>query len=282
MSGEDIFRFVSFFDLYTLLKDKRLRMSQATRFNDKNEGYGFVLDELEKRFTLLPRRFFPDVNITGKSASSYISCWTKNPSSAAMWSLYSKDSDSFLIQTTREKLSAALKNYVRIYPTQPHKLCEFSPDGYVDVIDVTYIDYSETKREIETRNTDVQQAIKQLRAKGLPRREEIREEFALVGKMVNIFIWEHPWSYKDRAYDFENEVRAIIEFSPSNEHAGIENEEDILQFSSDIRIEIDDEFIEDIQIDGRCAAFKRDVFYDILKKYGHKMRESNIFSSLEQ
>lgn len=96
----------------------------------------------------------------------------------------------------------------------------------------------------------------------------------------------NPWSYKDKAYDHENEVRAVIEFEASSEegHYLVSGGEDLTyltnMFPSCTQMAICNGFIEGICIDERCAPFKKDVYRSFLSKYGYSLSESQVFSSL--
>jgi len=100
------------------------------------------------------------------------------------------------------------------------------------------------------------------------------------------FTTDNPWSYKDKAYDHEHEVRAVIEFEASTEEGDflVDGCGDLTKFTNRFPISIDmaipDDFLQDICIDERCPVFKKVVFKSFLSKYGYIPSESCAFSSL--
>lgn len=284
MSTEFLYRFVSFFDLYNLLEDKKLRVSRATEFDDKNEGFGFVLRELDMKFLAAfgsPAYFDgPDIVKT----LSYISSWTAAPNKIAMWLLYSKNKDCFRIRTTRTKLKSVLSNYRNTYSTNPD-VREFSPNND-DIFNVRYVNFRKAKIQLQKRNKKIEKEIAQTPAT-LSKAAKIRA-YAKIAKetMAALKFKGNPWSFKDEAYDHENEVRAVLEFEGSNEesYSLISNKTDWKEFTPRfpicINMAISDDFLEEICIDERCPSFKKTVFRTFISKYGFSLSESQSFSSL--
>ncbi len=285
MTSEVIYRFVSFYDLYSLLEDKKLRVSRATEFDDKNEGFGFVLRELDLKFLAAfgaPTYFDgPDIVKT----LSYISCWTTKPDKIAMWLLYSKDKDGFRIRTTRTKLESVVAKYRNAYAANPD-IREFSPKENGNIFDVNYVNFSDAKVELQKRNKEIEREIQNL-PDALSKAEIIRA-YSKIAKetMAALKFKGNPWSFKDEAYDHEHEVRAVLEFEASNEesYSLISDKEEFKKFAASIPISVNmiipDNFLEDICIDMRCPSFKKAVFGSFLSKYGFSLSESQSFSSL--
>ncbi|MBU0965223.1 MAG: DUF2971 domain-containing protein [Proteobacteria bacterium] len=283
MRAEVIYRYVSFFDLYNLLEHGKLRISQATSFDDKNEGFGFVLRQSEGKYlaALGPSMCFDGAKIV--KTLTYISCWTIESNKIAMWLLYSKDSDGFRIRTTRTKLKSVLADYRKSYAFSPERIQDFSPIEGDNVFDVTYENFRETKEELETRNRDIEKELDSL-PDTLSKVKRIRL-FSKVARatLTTLKFTDNPWFYKDKAYDHENEVRAVIEFEAANEEGNSlagDLTEFTSRFPSSINVDIPDDFIEDICIDERCLPFKKAVFKSFLLKYGYALSESRAFSSL--
>ena len=96
--------------------------SRADTFNDKNEGLDRLLRQLEAELpgggcggmgwsdAKTARREHDKVK-----RSHYVSCWSRNPESVAMWSLYSPDHCSIRISTTASKLLPAVEVLVEKY-----------------------------------------------------------------------------------------------------------------------------------------------------------------------
>ena len=286
MSSDELYRYVSFFDLYNLLEHKVLRVSQSTVFDDRNEGFGFVLRELDGMYLAAfgAPTGFDGPNIV--KTSSYISCWTTEPNKIAMWLLYSKDYEGFRIRTTRTKLESVLADYRKSYATSPNKIRDFSPREDDNIFDVAYEDFHRAKKELKKRNEGIQRTLENQTA-SLSKSDRIRE-FSKAARetMATLTFTHNPWSYKDKAYDHEHEVRAVIEFEASCEEgdslAG--GCGDLAEFTSrfpiNVEVPIPDDFLEDICIDERCPAFKKVVFKSFLSKYDYVPSESRAFSSL--
>ena len=51
---QTIYRFLNFFDLYKLIKDKQLRFTSLYQLDDKNEGLGKILRSIE--LSLAPKQ----------------------------------------------------------------------------------------------------------------------------------------------------------------------------------------------------------------------------------
>ena len=283
MNSDKLYRYIDFFDLYNLVDRKLLRVSQATGFSDKNEGFAFILREIEGKFL---RAFGAPTGFEGSkivNTLSYISCWSTEPNKVAMWLLYSRDSQGFRIQTTRTKLEAILEAYRDSYETSPDKIKSFSPKHGEAIFHVTYEDFREVKKGLESRNSEIQKKINCL-PKNTSNVARMRDYSNIVMETLNAFRFtSNPWSYKDKAYDHEKEVRAVIEFEPSDEE-GNSLMGDVIYLSDSfpqrIHLAICDDFIEEICIDERCYDFKKEVFRSFLRKYGYSLRESHVFSSL--
>lgn len=116
-----VYRTLDFFSAAAIISQQRLMFSRADTFEDKNEGVERLLLQLEVTS--------PDSGCgmgwsDQKSArteheslkrSHFISCWSKNPESVAMWSLYSPDSCSVRISSSIGKLSGVLEELLRKY-----------------------------------------------------------------------------------------------------------------------------------------------------------------------
>ena len=286
MCTEVIYRYVSLFDLYNLLEHKLLRIPQAMGFDDKNEGFGFVLRKLDGKFLAAfgaPTGF--DGPKTVKTLA-YISCWTTKPNKIAMWLLYSKDFEGFRIRTTRTKLTAVLADYRKPYATSPGRIQDFSPREGDSIFDVDYVDFDEARMKLDTRNQDIQRSLEHLTLT-MSNVERMRA-YSKVARdtMKSLKFTNNPWSYKDKAYDHEHEIRAIIEFEASNEEGDSltcsrgDLSELTSRFPISIEVPIPNDLIEDICIDERCPAYKRAVFKSLLSKYDYVLSESRAFSSL--
>lgn len=286
MSTDKLYRYINFFDLYNLLENKLLRVPQATGLDDDNEGFGFVLRQLDSNnLPIFRYPYGPDGPRIIKTLS-YISCWTTEHSEMVMWLLYSKNSEGFRIQTTWKKLDSVLMDYRKSYATSPDRIKDFCPREDDYIFGVTYKNFREIKEELQKRNKEHRMTMSAL-PDTMPKVDKLRALSEAARKIMETLEFRNnPWSYKDEAYGHENEVGAVIEFEASSEegHSLVSGGEDLIyltnMFPSCTQMAICDDFIEDICIDERCDHFKKSVYRSFLLKYGYSLSESQVFNSL--
>jgi hypothetical protein len=116
-----VYRTLDFFSAAAIVSQRLLMFSRADTFEDKNEGVERLLLQLEVTS--------PDSGCgmgwtDQKSArkaheslkrSHFISCWSSNPESVAMWSLYSPDYCSVRVSTSIRKLGGVVEELLRKY-----------------------------------------------------------------------------------------------------------------------------------------------------------------------
>jgi hypothetical protein len=295
MSADRLYRYISFFDLYNLLERKFLRVSQVTKFDDKNEGFGFVLRSLDVKHLAplgVPACFYGPRIAKTLSTLSYVSCWTTEPEKIAMWQLYSIHLEGFRIRSTREKLKCVLTSYRNSYDSSPDKIESFAPRSDGDsIINAEYINFRKTMQKLEARDSEIEKIIdeeaKRVSVKSFTVRVRALSKVARESMKTLKYI-KNPWSYKDEAYDHESEVRAVVEFEPCDEEGSSLLDDLAYGRSSDlfdkfppfIQMRVCDNFIEEICIDQRCDEFKKEVYRSFISKYGYSLSESHAFSSL--
>jgi len=114
-----LYRTVDFFAASRMIDDHAFMFTRADQFSDPNEGIERLLSQLE---TASSGRacFSSGIGWTDRESATvkhqaiqrsyFISCWSANPESVAMWSLYSPDLCSVRLQTTVGQLrNAALQ-----------------------------------------------------------------------------------------------------------------------------------------------------------------------------
>lgn len=116
-----VYRTLDFFGAASIVTNRQLMFSRADTFSDKNEGVDRLLAQLESSMPNsgcgmgwhdqeTARRLHAHVK-----RSHFISCWSTNPESVAMWSLYSPDYCSVRISTTVAKLRVVIENLLEKY-----------------------------------------------------------------------------------------------------------------------------------------------------------------------
>jgi len=227
----DIYRYMSFFELYSLLNHNKLKFSKLSLMEDKNEGLAVVFQ------SMLPRGLFYSSS-THKELldyhndvkdTNYISCWSKEENSIAMWLLYSKNKDYIRVKTTYKKLKNASDDFCKKNYWTEHL---HSPEGtmqtshpFSTVSEVNYKNYIELLQKVKILVDSVnnEQKIffdhKTKDFKELLNKDrnfkfsEMRNKFEDEAK--NII--DNALLIKDDAYKHESEIRAIIEVNRRNE-----------------------------------------------------------------
>lgn len=262
--NQTIFRFLNFFDLYKLIKNRQLRFTSLHQLDDKNEGFGKILRSIELS-PACPTNSIIEYPII--KHTTYVSCWTIVPDNIAMWMLYSPDKSGIRIQTTVAKLHAAIETYKTKYPSNINKIENYQP-GHIDVFKMDYRDLRKTKKEIEENNNTIIMAMREAK-KGKSRADACRAWFNTMRdslKDKNI-LDNDAMKYKDKNYIHEQEIRGYIEFEPTTEeeydHLHMENC-DFKNFTSFIWLKVDKCFLEEICIDPRCPDYKKEIYKEIV------------------
>lgn len=263
--NQTIYRFLNFFDLYKLIKDKQLRFTSLYQLDDKNEGLGKILRSLELSLAFstnslrLKKSDYPIIKHT-----TYVSCWTKAPDNIAMWMLYSPDTAGIRIKTTTAKLYAALETYKNEYQSNINKIEDFYPDQ-IDVFEMDYKDLRKAKDEIEKNNTVAITAMRKA-IEGEAKADACRAwHKAMREHLKDNVLGNDATKYKDENYFHEQEIRGQIEFEPSTEDA-CEYEEycGFESFASFIWLDVVENFVEEICLDPRCPDYKKEIFKEII------------------
>lgn len=111
---QPVYRIVDFFAAAEIVLQKKIRFSRTDMFLDKNEGVDRLLRQLEiSRLTTALGMGWTDRESAEKyhtsiQRSHYVVCWTENPESVAMWSLYSNDHCAVRIKTRVSQLRSSL------------------------------------------------------------------------------------------------------------------------------------------------------------------------------
>ena len=106
-----LFRIVDFFSAISMITDNSFMYTRADQFSDPNEGIDRLLRQLE---VAIPGGGCGGMGWWDEETANrhheavkrsyYVSCWSKNPESVAMWSLYSLDLCSVRLETTSGNL----------------------------------------------------------------------------------------------------------------------------------------------------------------------------------
>ncbi len=302
---------MTFFELYNLIINNKLKFSRLSMMMDKNEGFGVALKSQLSSFGLHFNCTHEEIISSHENVkySNYITCWSKEKDSIAMWLLYSKNKDGIRIKTTRKKL----KNYTDLflnsnlwykhYKSAPGALQTISPVCQLD--DVTYTDFNDIYLKLHELHHAHQSRINELTDESIQELISIKNANKEISKISNDTfnegneILQNSLFLKDKAYSFESEVRACLpSMSVRNdlsyeEHKNQQKPYDIAYFSSTmnldyknslpniIHIPINNDFIEEICFDPRMEEYKKDIYLDILNiKKDNRLVNTNVFGSL--
>lgn len=293
-----IYRFVSFYEVYQLYKNKKLKLSLLAVQDDKNEGVGatlkFAAPEWASFHTNADKVFQQHAYAVH---NTYITCWTMEPDSVAMWLLYSPNKEGMRVRTTAGKLKSALAAYEKINRWTNHL---HYTDGselltwYWDLKPVHYINLDILLAEINEAYAQFKNLCKELAA-GNPEWWTDEEGFL---KKYTKFIDEFRDRFelghfiKDSGFVHEKELRGVV-------NAGVRNSLNVETWKksenlmltpfksaepgvlpSFIYAPIGDDFIDGICFDPRMPEYKRQVVRDALSPLGVQEEASRCFNSL--
>lgn len=296
-----IFRFISFFDLYEMLVNRRLRFSKLSTFPDKNEGLGHIIkfqDHQIFRAGLLSKDSILNSHRHVLN-NHYLSCWTEESDMIAMWALYSPDILSIRVSTTVGKLFSVVKqfndslswtNFVDDVGTRRMLswLCALQPVEYVDFFelrDKVRIKYQEFERYLASRCRQDKSYLERV--------DGFKKDY---DEFHNNNVTDDDGLFlKDKSYAHEHEVRAVL-------YCGVRNNLTVEEWrrSKDpikmlfegaiddelpdyIYAPIDPAFIETICFDPRMPHYKRRIFENLFADSLPQVEESKAFGyALEQ
>lgn len=279
---QSIYRFLTFFDLYKLVKDKQLRFTSLHKLDDKNEGLGKILRSIELSLAFQTDLVhLMNVECPIIKHTTYVSCWTTVPDNVAMWILYSPDKSGMRIKTTVAKLYAVLETYQKEYPTSINKIENVQP-SQIDVFRMDYKDLRQAKKTIEeNKNTAITAMRKAINGK--PKPDALRAWYKTMRKHLKDNVLDNDtMKYKDKNYSHEQEIRGQIEFEPTTEdqydYMTCRNFEGFPNF---IWLTVGENFLEEICIDPRCLDYREEIFREIIDPKGKmKFVKSEAFGAV--
>lgn len=300
-----IYRIVDYFSFAGVVEDARLHISSAANLDDANEGAASLFGRLYGQASLfassshLPWRTQAEAADHHKAMRRryYITCWTLQAESVAMWALYSQDHSSISMQTTWGKLLSMLDAYWR-EQAQSRVLAAATGDTFiapsrVDVGQVRYRSLVKLTQRIERTRRAVQRLDKWLERRGefiYDRwRNALNRNSAGHTEQLAMMLSLRPFLFKDESYRHEHEVRGIIGlgevevtdnlkdgFRVLGDRSHARRNVLAMAFSDHITsalphalsIPIPGDFVESVRIDPRCPAYKREYMQRLLATHG--------------
>ncbi|NBD20960.1 DUF2971 domain-containing protein [Aquabacterium fontiphilum] len=290
-----LFRFVSLFDFYEIAGRRRIRLSKFATFEDKNEGVGSILVMQDN--TIFRQKYIDRAEIEKEHAltreNHYATCWTTEPDSIAMWSLYSSDKSGIRVSTTAGKLCDALNKCLsqRSWTNHAHEHGTRAPIAWhYQVKPVRYVNYFTLRDVIRERYSKSHNATME-KASADPtylsdptkfRADYLEFQANSAANGDGVFL-------KDAAFSHEREVRGVL-------YAGVRNDlphevwlkrNNPLQnlFESAQAGELEDyifaeiphDFIDSICFDPRMPQYKQDILTNLLPTQGYTVEHSKAF-----
>lgn len=310
-----VYRTLDFFSAAAIVSQRRLMFSRADTFEDKNEGVERLLRQLEVAS--------PDSGCgmgwtDQKSArneherlkrSHFISCWSSNPESVAMWSLYSPDYCSVRISTSIRKLSDVVEELLRKYcisrinETDLGKRIVVAISGRL--APVTYVSLAQIAAKV-TRRAKARVALSdRYRKKGQPmptisysdsnywQREQQRRFVEL----------QNSCSLKDVSFQHEQEIRLTVRLGEEHCRPSVLKDQELLDplhphraalksmlgsWGFVLEVEIPErefvtcpeDLIESVALDPRCPPHKAAFIRNWFEGYGVPVVQSTCFGYL--
>ena len=291
-----LYRFVSMFDLFDLISQRRLRLAKFSTFEDKNEGVGSIIkmqDAPVVRQNYLARESI-EKNHAMVRENHYATCWSTEPEKIAMWSLYSDDKSSLRVATTFGQLRDALRqcnednSWIKV-AAEPGSKKRIT--WYFSVESVEYVDYFHLRDRVRDRYRTFRQLTKD---KGGKDPEYFKpgggffEDYRVFRQQPPV-VGENGIFQKDSAYEHEHEVRGVI-------FSGIRNDltetawrarddpfSDLYDWAEPGHLddfmyaEIPANFIDSACFDPRMPRYKRDVFEALFPSLVGRFVDSRAF-----
>lgn len=295
--SQPIYRIVDFFGAALMLESKKLMLPSPNEFSDINEGIGVALSALMGSwpfsgcsFSLSSQEDYKN-SIKDFRANTYISCWTSNPESVALWSLYSPDFCSVRIETTIGDLKKTLEDMATNFNLgNPSALKENETGYFCSEIVITRAKYR-----------DIKCLYRKIKIKVLARKR-LAERYLRQGKETKAFAEvknsKKPKDYrvdglgildlihvKDLSFSHECEIRAhtlINKYSQDNKLPiyGDNNNFRTTKLSAVDRlfIPLTQEFIKSVTVDPRAPLYKKNFIEEYFKNKNINISKSRTFT----
>lgn len=311
-----LYRTLDFYGAANIIKDKKFMFCRADTFHDQNEGIDRLLGQLELTMPNSGCGAGWNDKETAKrehakvKMSHYISCWSTNAESVAMWSLYSPDYCSVRISTTVGKLKLVVENLIEKYSVERLTSEDIGKKTTIAcnarITPVIYAPLQKISATLARRSKATKIAYQRyVKKNGCPppvlydpnTNTKKREEQRLFKEL------RMTCNLKDKSFEHEAEVRVAVrlgrapllkvifeskeKMNPEHEsHSSflsllnsfpLLNEECIPHREF---IGCHDNFIDSVAIDPRCQKHKANFMIDWFKNHNIKIVESTCFGYL--
>lgn len=271
-----IYRFFDFFALASTIKNRRLRFSSASTFQDRNEGLEILYNSLRAAVESNDGSYSGFVSKkdilhfhSALKSSHFVCSWTREADSIALWSLYSLDRYGVRISSTVSKLQTAIDDFACKNGLQSqferYGLNDPSPYAFVNGAAVSQVCYENLRKMhediLKREHVGAQRVLRDI--------EEKKQNFEF-------------FTLKDEAYKHEGEIRGVVICSlasPSGSTGSFTESAPWLD-GDYMYVDIPGDFVESVAIDPRCPRYKREIIEEYLRDQNISLDTSRAFGYL--
>lgn len=289
-----IYRIMSIYEFYELYVNKRMKFTLLSVQEDPNDGVEYVLNNF---YFLISNNLFGDLQKIKKN--TYISCWTKNKDSVAMWSLYSPQKESLMVTTSYKKLYETLNKFRDKFSLETQWGRE--PNSFLIMHGkIQESKYLNIRKYLAFIDNEIKTFKKEWSRKvdagmeawdGDNFANTFSEFYTNFSKKIrNNFNISDIHFVKDQSFSHEEEIRATIHAAISSKYENLEqwkssNDESTV-FSFDINnilpivtyADINDNFIDEISFDPRMPKYKISSLINMMNIELNKVSLSDCFN----
>lgn len=310
-----IYRTLDFFGAASIVTAQQLMFSRADAFPDKNEGVDRLLAQLEASGpnSCGGMGWFDEKSVRVAhddiKRSHFISCWSKNPESVAMWSLYSPDFCSVRVSTQIGKLQVAVENLLEKYSIRHiqeedrGKLVVAAVSGRI--APVSYVSLQSISARITRRLKSRVRLVERYARKGqpMPKINEVSSRYWQREQQRKFNELHLTCSLKDSSFGHEAEVRLAVRLGEEPCGSGIFDEQiwldpshqyhhllkDHIRFWGFVRktplperefVACPSDLVDSVALDPRCPAHKAAFMKKWFLDHGVPVAQSTCFGYL--
>ena len=292
-----IYRIMSIYEFYELYVKKRMKFTLLSAQEDPNDGIEYVINNF---FSLVSNKLFDDLQRIKKN--TYISCWTKNKDSVAMWSLYSPQKESLMITTSYKKLNKTLINFREKFSLKTQ--WERKPNSFLimtgHIQESKYLNIRKYFSFINNEIKEFKNSWKEKVDSGIANWNDENSTISFSKFYETLFdrakdkfnINTSKHFIKDESFSHEEEIRATILAAISSKYETFEqwekSSDELSTFHMDTQdllpittfADIDDDFIEEISFDPRMPQYKISSLINMMNIEKDKISVSDCFNPI--
>lgn len=295
--NEYIYRIMSIYEFYELYINKKLKLTRLSCQEDKNDGIECILSPINSNGHFPKGRAYSSLQEYRKGR--YISCWTKNYDSVAMWNLYSPSQESIRVKVKKEDVERFLSLFSKKYDCFKQwdredknfilKNLVLFPQIFVK--EASYENLRELLGNIDKNKAERLHKMKE-KAKNNPNYwggDEYMKDFMSSENNIDI-----PYFIKDNSFAHEEEIRFSIMAGLKDDR--YKNFEEYYSKASELYIpmlddtenilppvlyaDIKDDFIKEICFDPRMPNYKKETLIQMMSIDCSKIGQSYCFDPL--